>query len=110
MTALQKNQEAAERVRCTYLHPTNGHKREMHPKPLVVFWQHLAASSDSGLRAIGRVMTANTDSWSFAKADSCGVVIPVEGLVMFGGSIHRTHLKEIGTSIASFTMLHGLSS
>jgi hypothetical protein len=25
MTALQKTQQAAERVRCRYLHPTNGH-------------------------------------------------------------------------------------
>ena len=26
MTALQKTYQAAERVRCRYLHPTNGHK------------------------------------------------------------------------------------
>jgi hypothetical protein len=26
MTALRKTQEAAERVRCKYLHPTNGQK------------------------------------------------------------------------------------
>jgi hypothetical protein len=26
MTALQKNQQAAEKVRCRYLHPTNGQK------------------------------------------------------------------------------------
>jgi len=26
MTALQKTQQAAERVRCRYLHPTNGQK------------------------------------------------------------------------------------
>jgi hypothetical protein len=26
MTALQKTQQAAERVRCRYLHPTNGEK------------------------------------------------------------------------------------
>jgi hypothetical protein len=27
MTALQKTQEAAERVRCRYLYPTNGQKK-----------------------------------------------------------------------------------
>jgi hypothetical protein len=27
MTALQKTQQAAERVRCRYLHPTNGRKQ-----------------------------------------------------------------------------------
>jgi hypothetical protein len=27
MTALQKTQQAAERVRCRYLHPTNGQKQ-----------------------------------------------------------------------------------
>jgi hypothetical protein len=26
MTALQKNQQAAESIRCRYLHPTNGQK------------------------------------------------------------------------------------
>jgi hypothetical protein len=26
MTALQKTQQAAERVRCRYMHPTNGQK------------------------------------------------------------------------------------
>jgi hypothetical protein len=31
MTALQKTQQAAERVRCRYLHPTNGQKKLLTP-------------------------------------------------------------------------------
>jgi hypothetical protein len=27
MTALQKSQQVAERIRCSYLHPTNGQKQ-----------------------------------------------------------------------------------
>jgi hypothetical protein len=30
MTALQKSQQAAERVRCRYLYPTNGQKMLVH--------------------------------------------------------------------------------
>jgi hypothetical protein len=30
MTTLQKTQQAAERVRCRYLHPTNG-KKQLNP-------------------------------------------------------------------------------
>jgi hypothetical protein len=41
MTALQKTQQAAERVRCRYLHPTNGQKLLIPVVELGESWEKL---------------------------------------------------------------------
>jgi hypothetical protein len=41
MTALQKTQQADERVRCRYLHPTNGHKLLTSVVELEKSWKKL---------------------------------------------------------------------
>jgi hypothetical protein len=41
ITALQKTQQAAERVRCIYLHPTNGEKLLTHVIELGRGWRKL---------------------------------------------------------------------
>ena len=41
MTALQKTQQAAERVRCRYMHPTNGQKLLTPVVELVKGWKKL---------------------------------------------------------------------
>jgi hypothetical protein len=41
MTALQKIQQAAERVRCRYLHPTNGQKQLISVVELDKSWKKL---------------------------------------------------------------------
>jgi hypothetical protein len=41
MTALQKTQQAAERVRCRYLHPTNGQKQLTPVVELGKIWKKL---------------------------------------------------------------------
>jgi hypothetical protein len=58
MTALQKTQQAAERVRCRYLHPTNGQK-QLTP---VVNWGRLKDAEKKGSPVEGPAVSINLDS------------------------------------------------
>jgi hypothetical protein len=57
MTALQKTQQAAERVRCSYLHLTNG---QMQLTPVVELWK-VKEAEEKGNSVGGPAVLINLD-------------------------------------------------
>jgi hypothetical protein len=55
MIGLQKTQQAAERVRCSYLHPTNGQKQ------LLLNWGRLKEAEEKTDSVGGTVVSINVD-------------------------------------------------
>jgi hypothetical protein len=80
----------------------NGHcccdfiRKKCTKKLLVVFWQLLAASVDSGWYRL---------TWSLAKTYSCGEARPMGEHMMSGGNINRSQRTVMRACIASFATL-----
>jgi hypothetical protein len=58
MTALRKTQQAAERVRCRYLYPTNGQKLLL---PVVELGKNLEEAEEEGNPVRGPAVSINLD-------------------------------------------------